>query len=135
MKPGKLTIEQLKTFDTPQIAHKKLISFLEKYVDRYNKLDKFQPAGYNVGFDCDFLASQFKKIGDKYFGAWIDYHKIDCATLVHLLQLKKVLNLSGYKLVNVAKEFNIEIEAHNAMSDIKATRELFYKILDRIEIK
>lgn len=135
LKINKLTIEQLKTFDLPIVAHERLEQFLSKWIDRYDKKDKFQPAGYNVEFDCEFLGQFFKKVGDKYYGAWVDYHKFDVATLVQLLALKKVIKLSSYKLVNVAKHFNIEFDAHNAMSDIKATRQLCYKILDRIDFK
>ena len=135
LKINGFTLEQLKTFDEPKIAHKKLIDFLSKYVNRYDRNDKFQMAGYNVGFDVGMLGEQFKKVGDKYYGAWLDYHKIDIASLVQLLTLKNVLHLSSYKLINVVKDFDIKLDAHNALSDIKATRELCYKLLDKIEFK
>lgn len=54
-----ITIEQMKTFDTPEVAHEKLVAYFSKYVNRYNKLDKFQPAGYNITFDMLFLAEFF----------------------------------------------------------------------------
>lgn len=127
------TREDLKTFEDPKIAHKKLVNFLGKYVNRYNRNDKYQPAGYNVGFDIGFLENFFKKVGDQYFGSWVDYHKLDVATLVQLLALKKVLHLGSYRLASVSDHFNVEIDAHNALSDIQATRELCYKILNKIE--
>ena len=34
-------------------------ALLERYVKRYEKLDKFVLAGYNVGFDDDFLRAMF----------------------------------------------------------------------------
>lgn len=135
LKINGFTIDDLQTFDEPKVAHQKLVTFLSRHVDRYNKHDKFQPAGYNVGFDIGFLSEFFKKVGDKYFGAWVDYHKLDVASLLQLLTLKNVLCLSSYKLVNVVKEFDIEINAHNAMSDIEATRTLCYKLLNKIEFK
>lgn len=133
LKINGFNVEQLKTFMTPQEAHKKLLSHLGKYVDKYNRNDKFQPAGYNVGFDVDFLKHFFKKCGDNYFGSWIDYHKFDVQSVMQFLYLKKDIQLSSYKLVNVAKHFNININAHEAMSDIKATREIVYKLISRIK--
>lgn len=130
-----ITREELKTFQTPQEAHKKLISFLSKHVNRYNKNDKYQPSGYNVTFDMLFLAEFFKKCNDKYFGAWIDYHKLDVATLVMFFKLKGVLKLEKYRLAYVAEALGIPLKAHDAQEDILATREIFYQLLNKIEIK
>jgi DNA polymerase-3 subunit epsilon len=127
------TIDDLKQFPPIEQAHKKLIKLFSKYVDRYNKFDKFQPAGYNVGFDMNFLAELFKKVGDKYFGSWIDYHKLDVASILQFVTLKGILRLDSYRLVNVAKHFGIEIDAHNAKSDILATRQVCYKLMEFIK--
>ena len=130
-----ITVEQMRTFDTPEVAHEKLVAYFERYVNRYDKFDKFQPAGYNITFDMLFLAEFFKKCGDKYFGSWVDYHKFDVATLIQFLHLKGVLTLENYKLVTVAGAMGIEFKAHDAQSDIVTTREICYKLLDMIEIK
>jgi len=130
-----ITREELKTFQSPDEAHKKLISFLSKNVNRYNKFDKYQPAGYNVTFDMQFLAEFFKKCNDKYFGSWIDYHKLDVATLVMFFKLKGLLKLEKYRLTYVAEALNIPLMAHDAKEDIMATREIFYKLLNKVEIK
>jgi len=61
LKVNGFTREQLKTFDPPKVAHAKLIKFLSRYVNRYNRADKYQPAGYNVGFDVGFLGEFLKK--------------------------------------------------------------------------
>ena len=54
-----LSIEQIKGFDTPQIAYRKIVNILDKYIFKYDKKDKFIPAGYNVKFDVDFLTEFF----------------------------------------------------------------------------
>jgi DNA polymerase-3 subunit epsilon len=131
-----LTIEQIKTFQRPQEAHKKLQSIFSKYINRYNKLDKLTAIGHNVGFDMRFLNSLFRKCGDKYFGSWIDYHFLDTMVLLNLLKFNKVIQIDNVKLVTAAKHFGVELtEAHNAMADIKATRELFQKLIERIDFK
>ena len=130
-----ITLEQMKTFEDPLVIHEKLIKVLSKYVNRYNKYDKLQPAGYNVVFDTNFLGEWFKKCEDKYFGAWIDYHKFDVATLVQFLHLKNALNLKNYRLATVAEYLKIPLMAHDALEDIRATKEICYKLLNMIEIK
>jgi len=129
---NKITKEQLKTFMKPKQALAKLKSYLEKYVDPYNSSDKFQPGGYNNDFDIRFMANFFKKCEDKYFGSWIDFHKLDVQSIIQFLHLKGAIDLSNYRLETVAKHFGVTIDSHDALSDIKATREIAYKILPKI---
>lgn len=130
---NKTTIEDLKTYQTPQNAHRILKQTLEKYVDKYDKKDKFNLSGYNVGFDADFLRQFFSKAYDKYYGSLIDYHKLDVLSLVFILVFKGYLELEDYKLKTVANHFGIKYEEHNALADIKVTREVFYKMLEMIK--
>ena len=130
---NKLTIVQIKEFDTPQEMYKKLIKILDKYIDRYDKNDKFSPAGYNVRFDVDFLREFFLKNNDKYYGAFFDYHLLSIDSLLYLFNYKGLIKLENYKLETVAKYFGIELKAHNALSDIKATRQVFYKLSEYLK--
>jgi len=92
-------------------------------------------AGYNVIFDSSMLSEFCKKLGYKYLGALIDYHKIDIASLVLFLKMHNKIKIDGFKLVNVAEYLQASIQAHDAQSDIRATREIAYKLLDKIDIK
>jgi len=140
LKINGLTMEEIKTFDEPLIAKKKLEDLFSKYVDKYKKNktseDKLIPAGYNVLFDIQFLETFWKKCGDNYFGSFIDYHKLDIASIVLFLKMHKVLDFPGYKLATISQALGIIIKAHDATSDIEATREIAYKLIDKIkEIK
>lgn len=132
LKINGITKEQLKTFMSPNEAHLKLKSYLQKYVDPYNRNDKFQAGGYNNDFDVKFMSNFFKKCGDKYFGSWIDYHRFDPQVIMQFLHLKGDIKLPDYKLKTIANYFGIDIKAHDAMSDIKTTREIVYKLLPKI---
>ena len=129
---NKITREQLKTFMKPKEALAKLKSYLEKYVNPYDSSDKFQPGGYNNDFDIKFMANFFKKCEDKYFGSWIDFHKIDIQSIIQFLHLKGYIYLPNYRLETVENHFGIKIDSHDALSDIKATREIAYKLLPRV---
>ena len=130
-----LTIEQIKTFDEPKVAYNKLVSFLNTCVNRFNKNDKMIPAGYNVGFDVNFLFELFKKCGDPYCGSYLDYHKLDIASIVLFFKIHGFFDFHGFKLEKVAQALEIPINAHDAKEDILATRKVYYKLMDKIELK
>lgn len=125
---NKLTVAKLKTFESPRVVYFKLIKVFDKYIDKYNKKDKFSPAGYNVNFDRDFLNQFFIKNCDKYFGSYVDYHLIDPASVLALLEYKGLIELESYKLENVCDYFGIPIKSHDAMEDITATHKLIQKL-------
>lgn len=133
LKINGFTIEQLKTFTEPIAVYRNLILIFDKYIDRYNKNDKFGLAGYNGQFDRRMLNEFFLKNGDKYFGSYVDYHILDPASLLYLLEYKGALRLKDYHLETACKYFNIEIKAHDAMEDIIATRKLTHKLLEYIK--
>lgn len=118
------TIDEIKTYPNPRRVYADLIAVLEKYVDRYNKSDKFHHAGYNSRFDLDFLKQFFIKNEDVYFGSWFNYKAIDALSLLYVLDGIDKVSLPNYKLETVCRHFDIPIKAHDALSDITATRSL-----------
>lgn len=127
------TRDDIASFPEPLVVYHKLTAILMKYVYRYKKnktfADKFYPAGYRVLFDIDFLNEWFVKCGDKYFGSWQNWHSIDALQKLYEMELKGLITLPNYKLDTVCKHFGIEINAHDALSDIRATRELICEIV------
>ncbi|MCU0414180.1 MAG: 3'-5' exonuclease [Ignavibacteriaceae bacterium] len=121
-------VEQLKTFPEPGEIYLRVIDIFSKYIDKYNKEDKFTPAGYNVEFDLRFLQQFFQKNNDVYFGSWVNWKKIDPLPLLYYLDYCNRINLPNYKLATVCQHFEIELKAHDALGDIRATRELLAKL-------
>ncbi|MBI2405754.1 3'-5' exonuclease [Candidatus Microgenomates bacterium] len=84
------------------------------------------PAGWNIGVDKMFLDFAFITQGIK---PSYDYHTID----VHTLAWAQVLpdkTVKEVKLSKLCKHFGIKREEkHRAMADIKATYEVFRKLL------
>jgi len=118
------TLEEIKTYPVPRQVYQELISILEKYVDRYDTSDKFHNGGYNSKFDMEFLKQYFIKNGDSFFGSWFNYRSIDPLNLLHLLDGIGHVSLPDYKLETVCKHYKIPLKAHDALSDITATRDL-----------
>lgn len=109
-----------------------LKKYLDIWVDRFDKKDKYVIAGYNVRFDEQFLRETFIRTGDKFFGSYFFWPVIDVAqTVAEVMILKDYVRLPDYKLETVCKVFGIDIKAHDALSDITATRELYNLLTER----
>lgn len=122
----KWTLEELR--QAPSLASQ-LRSFkarLGRFVNKYDREDKFVPCGFNVNFDLDFLVNAFKRCGDKYFGSWIFWAPIDVRSFVGVAVGKYQMRFKNHKLITICKEMGISLDAHDALSDIKATRDLYF---------
>ena len=131
-----ITREELKTFQTPRAAYDKFIVELGKYVDKWNKNDKLVPVGQNIKFDLEHLREWFKKCDDKegkFMGSYLDYHSIDLVSMTALLKLSGKVNPAKLKLVEVAKYFGFEYDAHDALSDIEMTRRIFKEYIKIVQ--
>jgi len=105
--------------------------FLDKNCSKFNKEDKYYPAGYNVRFDLDFLQTMFKKM-DKYgLGSYLNWRSLDPLPILYTQDYLGTLSLPNYKLATVCEHFGIKLKAHEALSDITATRELFMLLMTK----
>ena len=127
-----ITLDEIKTFEDPKKVYRHLVSVFDKYVNKYDRSDKFTPGGYNIeNFDIPFLKNFWLKNNDKYFGSYLRYKGIDPFQVIKFVNAIGKDKYDSMKLEAACKKFDIEIKAHDAMSDILATRELAYKMLDR----
>lgn len=124
-----LTIEKLKSFPLQKDVFPTIPEMLDKYVDRYDRYDKFWLAGYNVRFDVSFIGELFRKNANDYLGSYIRWQDIDILYLNYIHAFLGTHNLPNYRLETVAKFYGIKHDAHDALSDAKAVRELVHLFL------
>ena len=117
------TKEKIWEFPPPEKAMARLQKTMLNHVNKFDKSDKFVMAGYFVRFDMDFLRALFEKLGDKYFGSWFFSVSYDVQNLV-AERVARGFRAPNYKLETVCEQFGVKIDAHDALSDIKATRKL-----------
>jgi DNA polymerase-3 subunit epsilon len=125
------TMEDIARHRDPAGVYNEFIQTLKKYINKFDKEDKFYPAGYNVRFDLDFLAAFFSKVGDPYFGSWFNWRAVDALAIVRFFEFCGDVSTikSNQKLETVCEAYGIKLEAaHNALSDIRATRELLLRL-------
>lgn len=119
--------QYLATLPEPRSIFPQIKQFLAKYINKFDKDDKFIIAGYYVRFDVDHLRALWQKCGDKYFGSWFFNAQLDISCIVALLCLYG-MRFKNFKLSTICESFAIELDAHDALSDIQATRQLFQSI-------
>jgi DNA polymerase III epsilon subunit-like protein len=128
-----LTLEGLKTLPQPKEAFTQIKALFDRHIDKFNKTDKFYPAGHNVTFDLDFLQAFWKQHGDIYgTGSYQNWQCLDSRILANFLRFKKKIEVENNKLETLCKFYDIELKAHDALNDIRATRTLIKKMMESI---
>lgn len=129
------TREELATYPPPVSLMDGIQSLFDAHIDKYDTLDKFYPAGHNVQFDLDFLQAFWKKYGDQFgTGSYQNWRALDSRVLANFLVASgKIIEPENMKLKTLCDMFQIPIQAHDAMSDIRATRELIKKMMEYLK--
>ena len=129
---GGVTKEQIMSYPEMGVVYNQLVTMLSKYVDKYDKNDKFFLCGYNnAAFDNQFLRGFFLQNGDMYFGSWFWSNSIDVMVLATVYLLGKRTRMENFKLSTVAATVGIDVKTddlHNAIYDIYLTRGIYLKI-------
>ena len=135
--PGFLQVPGQEFYD-PHDIYARLQVMFGRYVDQYDKTDKFQFVGYNShSFDMPFLRSFWQKNGDRFFGSWFWYPCLDVMLIwAQLLQSKRP-QLADFKLATLARHCQIDVDdkrLHDSQYDIELTRQLLLKACDIINL-
>jgi len=131
------TMEQLREYPKPYESYLKLTQTMAKYVDKFNREDKFYFIGYNARFDEDFVREWFKRNKDLYFGSWFYWPAIDVSNVAAIHFMQNGGRPNSFKLMEVAKALDIEIDqekAHDAMYDIIITKQIFETLTQKTTI-
>lgn len=133
---SKVSIEDLESYDRVSYCFKELMNKLVKYVNVNDKNDCFVIAGYNVAFDIGFIKEWFKEMGlqDSYKDLF-HYKSLDVFSIVFALRHIGLNSAENDKLETMCNYFGIGIEAHNALSDIEATKKLYELICEKFILK
>lgn len=129
---GHVSREEISNYPPMEEVFPQFIDMLNKYVNKYNKKDKFFLVGYNNRhFDDQFLRSFFERNGSKYFGSYFWSNSFDCLVLATPFLASKRYLMVDFKQATVAKELGVKVDdvkLHDASYDI----ELCAKIYDKV---
>lgn len=132
LKIGGITRDDLNDYAEMSDVYDQIVSMLARYVDRYDKKDKFFIVGYNnASFDNAFFRAFFKQNNDEYFGSWFWSVPIDVMILAQQFLMGLRADMPDFKLKTVAAHLGMNVEEdqlHNATYDIHLTRGLYYLV-------
>lgn len=120
-------------YGDPRRVFEKFVGLLGKYVDRYDRSDKFHLVAYNARFDSDHLRAWFEKCADRYFGSWFWHPAIDVMSLAAVVLMRERPEIADYKLTTLAAVMGLPVNedaVHDAEYDAELTRQLFHRLLE-----
>lgn len=130
LKVSGLTKEVVLSYPHMKEVYSAIIAMLSKYVDKFDKKDKFFLVGYNnASFDNQFIRAFFVQNFDNYFGSWFWSNSIDVMVLAAEYLKDRRHEMADFKLKTVASFLGIEVDEsklHDAIYDINLTREIYY---------
>ncbi len=128
--PDHLAVEG-QFFEDPKDIYVRLHALFMKYVDQYDKSDKYQFVGYNShSFDMPFLRRFWEKNNDRFFGSWFWYPCLDVMLVWAQILHAQRAELPNFKLATVAKHCGLSVDddrLHDSQYDIDLTRQLWLK--------
>ncbi len=130
-----VTKQQIMQYPPMEDVYNSLIALLGKYIDKYDKYDKFFLIGYNnSSFDNQFLRAFFTQNGDNYFGSWFWSSQIDVMVLAAFELMSERAKMENFKLMTVAKQIGLSIDEtklHDASYDIQLTIQIYNAIQEK----
>lgn len=135
-----ITRETLETYQDMGIVFKGFEEMLGKYVNKFDKKDKFHLLGYNnSAFDNSFLRAWFVQNAKtpkdaefgNYFGSWFWSDTIDVMVLASNHLKDKRHEMENFKQGTVANFLGIEIDEnrlHDALYDITVCLNIYGKV-------
>ena len=129
------TQEELDSYPSQSEAFSNFTALLSKYVDLEDWNQRVIPVGYNVSFDLDFLRAWFIfNNSATLFSKNIYFPGIDVMYLAAYCLLGERSKMRNFQLTTVYEKLTGKplINAHNAMADIDATKELLNVIVRKL---
>lgn len=129
---GGVTLDEINAYPEMSSVLFEIKMMLEKYVDKFDRTDKFFLVGYNNNaFDNPFFRGFFLQNGDRYFGSWFWSSSIDVMSLAANYLQDVRHEMKDFKLMTVAKQLGIDVDnnkLHDGNYDIALTKEIYYLI-------
>lgn len=127
-----VTREDLEKYMEFAECYKQVIAMLGKYVNKFDKKDKFFLAGFNnASFDNPFFRAFFVQNGDQYFGSWFWSSPIDVFILANQFLMGVRHEMENFQQGTVAKQLGIEVDdnrLHDGVYDVEIMMKI-YKIV------
>lgn len=130
-----ITKEDLNSYMDMKDCYSELTKLLSKYVNKFDKTDKFHLVGYNnASFDNNFFRAFFVQNNDNYFGSWFWSDTHDTMVLASYYLRDKRKEMINFKQSTVALELGIEVDErklHDAEYDVNLMIQIYKKVTSK----
>ncbi len=126
-----MTRDQIAGFADQRGVFREFVRMLDDHIDKFSKTDKTSFVAYNARFDVDFVRAWFLRNNHSYFGSYFWTVPADPMQLMGwFVGNGSCCVPTNFKLNTIADIWGVELglSAHDAMADIVATRELYYRM-------
>jgi DNA polymerase III subunit epsilon len=126
------SLDKLNAYPTPREAFNSFREILRKYVNQYDKKDKFIAIAYVADFDNTVLRNFFLKNGCEFFGSFFWHPWIDVMNLAAYVYQDRRNELENFKMATVAKFLGIGVDqnkCHDAYYDVEIARKMYYSLI------
>ena len=122
-----MTDEEINSYPPQDLVFEEFREKICAKVNSRDRGDKMFLLGYNISFDDSFLREWFSFNGDRYYGSYFWNPCIDAMPLAGLRLMAARPFMPNFQLSTVYKALTgKDLEgAHDAMSDVRATKEIF----------
>lgn len=124
--------DDLHKFQDPVDAHKEFTDILGKYVDKYDKTDKYLFLNFGAEFDNKFLHRWFEGCADQYFHSWFWHPWVDVMSLAANALRRERHKMPNFKLVTVARQLSIPVDddsAHDPLYDAGLAMQVYDRLM------
>lgn len=130
-----ISVDELDAYPPCSSVKVKIESFLGQFVNKFDRQDKFVPAGYNVDFDLGFMEHLWLDNGDKYFYSWFERVPLDVYRDHRLMEYAGLARVpTNRKLETVAEMYGVAMpNSHDAAVDIDTTYKVAEIMLKKIK--
>ena len=126
-----VTYEQIMKYPPETEGYFEFKNMITRYVESFDRKDKFVFVGYNAKFDLEMVNQMFLRNGNKFFFSLVYSGIVDVMTMFVDKFESALYLLDNFKLITVAQFLEIKVteeNLHNSLYDIFLTREIFYKL-------
>jgi DNA polymerase-3 subunit epsilon len=127
------TMADIASFEDPRVCFERFRKFLARRPA--SKQNRYIMAGYNADFDCRFISEWYKDLSGGPYAYWdyMQFSPVDPIGILRAMRHYGIIDTPDTKLGTMCKYFGIELDAHDSMNDIRATRELTNMLMNKIK--
>lgn len=133
LKYNGVTVSDVQGYPDHEDQFDNFVKFIDRHVDKYNKMDKLTVIGWNVRFAIDFLRDWFLQNGNTYYGSYFYTGEIDLLHVYGFLLRNMRHRLPNFKADTIARLIGVELKDRDSLTDVYFYLDLYNELTDHVK--